>query len=134
MKRKYSCSIDGQVLVTRVFGQWNDQHAIRFAQHIKEQAEAFNQQPFGHLLYFDEWQLASPETVPVINDLVRWLVDNGMRCAAEIFHPNALKAYLLDNMVSESRERFKIHRFDNALEGFDWLASQGFSATRKALV
>lgn len=129
MKQKFSSNIVGQVVVTRAFGQWNELNAIRFSRYLKERISRLNQQPFGHLLYFDDWQLASPDTVPVIRDLVNWLVDNGMRYAAEIFHPDALKAYLLDNMVIESRDRFQIHRFDNAAEGFAWLESHGFSAS-----
>ncbi|WP_414829612.1 hypothetical protein [Alteromonas sp. H39] len=126
VKQKFTSIINGQILITHSFGQWNERHALQFSTHVKKQVKGFNQQPFGHLLYFDEWQLAGPETIPVIRDTISWLVNNGMRCAAEIFHPDALKAYLLDNMVAESRERFDIHRFDNDDDGLAWLESYGF--------
>lgn len=128
MKQKFFTSINGQILVTQLYGQWNEHNAEQFAAHIKKLAPQFKKQPFGHLLYFDDWQLGGPGTIPIISDVVSWLVDNGMSCAAEIFHPDVLKAYLLDNMVSESRDRFEIHRFDNARDGITWLECQGFRA------
>lgn len=126
MKQKFTCSISGQILVTHSIGQWNEHHAKRFATYIKKQVKGFHQQPFGHLIYFDDWQLSGPDTIPVIRDLIGWLVANGMRCAAEIFHPDALKAYLLDKVVSESLEQFDVHRFDNAEDGVAWLKTYGF--------
>jgi len=51
---------------------------------FKSIARPLSQQPWGHLVYLDDWELGVPEITPIIQNLVDWCTHNGLKKSAQI--------------------------------------------------
>ena len=129
--QKFEIRLEGRILRTYVKGAWSAQTALKYEQALHNALADFPPQPFAHLLFFNSWELHTPDALPIIQRTVDWIVARGMVCSAEVFQSNALKEFLLNKIDREGSGQLEIRRFNDEPEAMRWLAEQGFvSVTR----
>lgn len=127
-KKSYKIWVDKQVLYAELEGAWGSDIAQNFANDFKDAATAFNDD-WGHLVYLDGWELCSEEMIKIIQDLVDWCIENGLKRAAQVYAPSMVKKEFLDEMVVEEFGEFKRAVFGNAVDAKNWLENEGFNTT-----
>jgi hypothetical protein len=78
------------------------------------------------MVLLDEWQLGVPEMGPVIEALVHWCIDNGLRRAAHVYQPSLLKKLQLEDLVTGSEQGFQRRAFSSVDVALAWLKEEGF--------
>jgi hypothetical protein len=122
----FDISVSGNILCATLSGSWNSQTAEAFSKQFMIQAAPLLGKPWGHLVLLDDWDLGVPETVPVIEALVGWCLDNGLTRAAHVYGSSMIKQYHLNKMVVEEIGAFQRHSFTHQGEAEAWLAASGF--------
>jgi len=125
--------LDNRVILARVTGQCNKEMALKYSTQFKDIANPLVGQPWAHIVYLDDWDLATPEVEGIITDLVTWLVANGLMRTAQVYSPNMLKKFQIDRMVKSKIDHFTRQVFDNGEDAFEWLSQEGFPVTRAVL-
>lgn len=118
--------LDNRVVLARVKGQCNEDLAQQYACAFREAIKPLAGQPWAHILYLDDWELATPEVEIIMTELIRFLVQNGLTCSAQVYASNPLKQFQLDRIVKEKKEVFKRRTFNEQSSAFKWLESEGF--------
>lgn len=124
---RFSLWVDHRVLIGTASGSWCVETAREFADEFKQIAGELIAQPWGHIIYLDDWGLGVPEIEPVIEELTHWAIANNLCLAAQVFSPNMLKAYQMNKMVHDVHGHFERRQFANADQAFSWLHQHGFS-------
>ena len=122
-----------RVILARLSGGWSRFTAEDYASEFKALAAPLAGADWAHIVYLDNWQLGVPEIEPIVQQLVQWCINNGLRCAAQIYCPNMIKQYQLNKMVSDSAGRFEKRVYPNEQAAFAWLASVGFATDTNQL-
>ena len=123
---EFELSVSGNILVARLIGGWNEEAARAFDREFRQVAEPLIGSDWGHLLCLEDWSLEVPEMGPVIEDLVQWCIDNGLKRAAQVYSASMLKQLQLDDMVVEQSGNFQRCTFRTKDDALTWLAQQGF--------
>jgi len=123
---EFELSVKGNVLIACLKGGWNEVAARNFDRCLRETAQPLLGKNWGHLVCLEDWSLGVPEMVPIVEDLVQWCIDNGLKCAAHVYSASMMKKLTLDDMVVEKQGDFQRHHFSNKAEATRWLAQQGF--------
>ncbi len=123
---EFVLTTNGNVLIARLSGSWNEEAARAYAAAFREQANALGEARWGHLVLLDEWQLGVPEIAPVIEELVHWCIGNGLIRAAQVYSPSLLKRLQLDDMISDHQDDYQRRAFATLPEALVWLEEGGF--------
>lgn len=123
---EFVLSTNGNILVARLSGSWNEEAARAFDRHFREHAAGLASAPWGHMVLLDDWQLGVPEMGPVIEVLVHWCIDNGLRRAAHVYQPSLLKKLQLEDLVTGSEQGFQRRAFSSVDVALAWLKEEGF--------
>lgn len=126
MKGHYKLSLDGQILISHIHGQWSGTTALRYAEEVRVLVAGLSAPNFAHLLFFDEWELGTPQSQFITERTVSWLVSKGMSVCAEVFSPDHLKEFKLNKTTAGVSGNLSIRRFDKQVDALDWLAARGF--------
>lgn len=124
----YKIWVEDEVIYAKLFDAWNKEAAYKFADEFKTLSEGFTSQ-WAHYVDLTEWQLCSPEVFEVVEQLVAWCIENGMRRAAQVYPDSIIKAQFIDKMVVEEIGPFKRAVFSNSCEACKWLTAEGFFAS-----
>ncbi|MEH6449161.1 MAG: hypothetical protein V7765_10860 [Oleispira sp.] len=122
----FDIKVSGNILCATLLGSWNSQTAEAFSEQFMIQAVPLMGSSWGHLVLLDDWDLGVPETVPVIEHLVAWCLENGLTRAAHVYSPSMIKQYHLNKMVIEEIGVFQRNSFTQKTEAEAWLAASGF--------
>ena len=60
---------------------------------------------------------------PVIERLVAWCLESGLKRAAQVYPDSAIKQQFIDQMVVEESGDFRRAHFDSADKAMEWLNS-----------
>jgi len=123
----YSLKISNNIIVARLASSWNKECAQNYAEDFKSIARPLSQQPWGHLVYLDDWELGVPEITPIIQNLVDWCTHNGLKKSAQIYCHSMTKKYSLDKMIIDRCDDFERQIFTDELPAISWLGSYGFT-------
>ena len=123
----FDLKVVNHVLVARLRGSWNEEAALAYENAFMTAAKPLTDIEWAHLVYLDDWDLGVPEIVPVVERLVAWCIDNGLRRSAQVYSPSMLKRYQLDSMVVEEFGDFQRRAFEQEGAAQNWLLSEGFS-------
>lgn len=123
----YQILVKNNVLVVRLVGSWNKECAFNFAQEIKVAIQLLSQNPWGLLLYLDDWDLGVPEMTPIIKEWVDWSISNGLEKSAQVYCESSTKKYSLDKMVIDKTASFERQIFIDEISALNWLKSFGFT-------
>jgi len=124
---------DNRVILAHIQGQCNEDMALAFANDFKKIIEPLIHSPWAHIVYLDDWELATPEVENIIKNLVIWLIQHGLTHTAQVYSPNMLKRFQLDRMVTEKTDTFERQVFSEQQAAFNWLAEHGFEVQSEAL-
>ena len=125
---------DQHVLLAHLEGQWNAETALSYSQQMKDMAVGFQGQPWAHIVYLDDWELGTPDIEAVINELVGWVVGNGLIRTAQVYSPSMIKKAQMDRMVKERVGEFERRVFTTETEAFNWLDQEGFPVLQQRLI
>lgn len=117
-----------RTVYAQLWGSWNEEAALQFEQDFKTKASALTG-PWAHMVYLNDWELGTPDMLPIIERLVKWCIDNGLQRAANIYLPSTLKSDLLNKMIVQQQGDFIRAVFDNPQDGAAWLTEQGYHST-----
>ena len=67
---EFVITTNGNILVARLSGSWNEEAARAFDKALREHAAELSSSHWGHMVLLDEWQLGVPEMGPIIEVLV----------------------------------------------------------------
>ncbi len=123
---EFVITTNGNILVARLSGSWNEEAARAFDKALREHAAELSSSPWGHMVLLDEWQLGVPEMGPIIEVLVHWCIEHGLRRAAHVYTPSLLKKLQLEDMVTESEQDFHRRAFADTEAALRWLKEEGF--------
>jgi hypothetical protein len=126
MKGHYKLSLDGQILISHIQGQWSGTTALRYAEEVRELVAGISAPNFAHLLCLDDWELGTPQSQFITERTVSWLVSKGMSVCAEVFSSDHLKEFILNKTTAGVKGILSVRRFDKQLDAQDWLAARGF--------
>ena len=124
---------DSNIVYAALFGSTNEELMTHFGDELKLAAGKLETRHWGHIVWLENWQLGTPETEPVVQDLTRWCIDNGLIRAAQIFSPSTIKRFQLDKMVKAQEGLFIRQQFKSTSEAVQWMRSEGFEVNESAL-
>lgn len=116
------------VIYAELSGIWNKEAAINYAKEFKALASEYTDN-WGHYVCFDHWELCSADVFDIVQSLVDWCVDNGLRRAAQVYSHSAIKEQVISKMVVEELGQFKRAVFDDKEQAANWLTEQGYKVT-----
>ena len=122
-----------RVIMASLSGGWSQFTAEDYASEFKLLAGSLAGSDWAHIVYLDNWLLGVPEIEPIVQQLVHWCINNGLRYAAQVYCPNMIKQYQLNKMVSDSVGRFEKRVYPNEQDAFAWLLSVGFATDSNQL-
>jgi hypothetical protein len=122
---EFDIKISGQVLVASLAGSWNEEAARAFDREFRLAAEPLLGAPWAHLVYLDDWSLGVPEMKPVIEQLVAWCCEHGLKRAAQVYSPSMLKTLQLEDLVVEQGD-FQRRAFATGQQALQWLRAEGY--------
>lgn len=126
MSMFFQVKTQGQIIYIDIIGQWSECEALGFEQTMHSTIPSLNGGKFAHLISFEKWELSTPEVEPIIKRTLAWCVKQGLSISAEVFTPDALKEYLLDKSVEDTKGELIIRRFNNKKVAATWLAEMGY--------
>jgi len=124
---------ENQVILAHIQGQCNEDMALAYSDQIKQVAAPLLNSKWAHIVYLDDWELATPEVESIIQSLVAWLIAHGLTHTAQVYSPNMLKRYQLDRMITQKTDTFERQVFSDEPSAFAWLAQKGFKVDSKSL-
>lgn len=134
MKGKIRVFMKGQILVSHVEGQCSVHTLLKYEEELHRLIGRFSGNRFAHMLFFDKWELHTPEAVPVIERIVCWCITQGMGHIAEVLEHNALKEYILKNSLPEKKGNLQNRQFSSEPEALVWLEQEGYVVDNKSLI
>ncbi|WP_026374673.1 hypothetical protein [Aestuariibacter salexigens] len=124
---------ENDVLVAIISGQWDDMTTNSYADAFKKVASCMASQPWAHITYLDRWELATPDCVPIINELERWCMANKLTCDAVVYPDDGLKDFILSKALETSRNPKVYRHFTDASDALEWISEKGFSPISSTL-
>ena len=121
----YNLWIKGDTLYAELRGAWNTEAAMEFEKDFMALARNLPQ-AWGHIVYLDHWELCTPEISAIIERLVEWCIQNGLKRAANVYEPSKVKNAVLNKMIVSEEGEFKRAVFDNSEDAAIWLTTEGF--------
>lgn len=121
----YRIWCEGNTLHAELLGAWNMEAALAYTKDFIEQASAF-EGDWAHIVYLDNWELATPDVTAEAERLVEWCIAHGLKRAAQVYKPSGLKRAVINKMVVEQLGDFKRATFDDPETAAQWIIDEGF--------
>ncbi|WP_214000609.1 hypothetical protein [Arsukibacterium sp.] len=123
---KFTLWREQRIILAKANGSWSRFTAEDYTSQFKALAMPLIGEDWAHLVYLDNWQLGAPDIEPVVQDLVRWCLQSGLRYTAQVYCPNMVKQYQLNRMIIDSTSLFEKRVYPDQQDAFAWLASLGY--------
>jgi len=132
---EYDIQLSNNVLYVRAEGGWNLQTAEAFAKDYKEISTPVTSEKWAVFNDFRAWELAPPDTNPVIQNLIQWIFDHGQMASVYLTAPSSVKIFQWTEMLAGSTipkgyQFLRTERFDDAV---NWLESLNYPIDKKLL-
>ena len=114
------------VLFFTAAGTWNKDTTQVFCNEFKRQAKQIEGQKWVVMANLIDWQLNTPETEPLLRELVIWGIQHGLQIVIHIYPPNAVKSFQLNNVNQKLPSGYQQMHFVNEQDAFTWLHNQGY--------
>lgn len=125
----FDLSVEGNILIAHLYGSWNIEAALSFEKEFMVIATPLIDKSWGHLVYFEEWDLGVPEITPIVERLVGWCITHNLKRAAQIYSASVVKKHYIDIMIVEEHGEFQRQAFIEEGLATSWLNSEGFYLT-----
>lgn len=119
----YSLEWQGDILVTRLVGEWNDVAARNMHRDARALWQARNGQAWGLLTDAREWGGGTPECFDAWWAFFEAGVAAGMVAATDIL-PSMLHALIVSELAERARRMVRYRRSQNIDDALAWLAEQ----------
>lgn len=127
----YHLWIEDKTLFAEVTGSWNKETALSFENDFKKLASSLSGD-WAHLVYLDDWDLCTPDVFSIIESLVSWCIENGLKRAANVYFGSSLKDAIVNKMIVQKEGEFLRAVFDNPKDAVTWLTMEGFPTRIKS--
>lgn len=122
----YSLDWQGDVLIARYAGEWNEVAATNLHRDARDLWQARVGRPWGLLSDASEWGGATPQALDAWWGFFEDAVAHGLSAATDIL-PSRLHEMMVNSMLERARPMIRFHRSQSVEEAWAWLASEGFS-------
>lgn len=123
---RFELSTEYNVLFFNGFGTWNADTTQVFCSAFKHQAKNLAGQPWAMVANLNEWQLGTPDTEPLFQQLAKWAIANGLLVVVGIYADSAVKTFQLNNISRVLNSNYVQRYFTNEHDAFNWLKTQGY--------
>jgi hypothetical protein len=130
---RFNLSVSNNILIARLSDSWNKECAEDFSINFKIKASSLLGEPWGHLVFLDNWDLGVPEMLPIITDLVTWCIENGLEKSAQVYNDSMIKKYSIDQMVVKQKGGFERRIFTEPDIALNWLSQYGFIVDKNVI-
>ena len=125
-KPSFKIWTEHQVLFATVSGAWNKSIAVRYIEEFKTQAQSLTSASWAHCSYLNQWQLATPDSEPLIRNLESWCIGHNVKYAAVIYAASSIKQFQLQKMLKATAYSSVFRHFTNSQDAIRWLNERGF--------
>ncbi len=94
----------GQILICRVYEEWNAEEALRFVADVKAAVADLDGGPWFRVVNMLNWSLGTPEVSAIMRDFVAWSVAHGSAGQIYVAAPNAPLRYQVQDSLKGLRE------------------------------
>lgn len=119
-----------KTLYAELKGTWNEEAALQFEADFIKAGKPLGDQ-WAHLVYLNDWELCEASMFPIIERLVNWCLENGLKRAANVYPKSSLKESFINQMVVEQKGEFVRKVFDNDVDAAIWLTQEGYPSEGK---
>ena len=120
----YQIQLIGQVISTKLIGQWNYETTEHYVNDALAQAKLISDKPWACLIDLTEWELWTPDVWPLLEEANRWSAANNQKYEATI-----TKMATHERVLEKTDEGFSggviTQVFDNHQKALEWLQSVG---------
>ena len=123
----FELQIKGKTLISKAFGAWNYETALRYAKECRKLIEQnLLNEPWASIVDLSEWELATPDIWDAIDELNVWASENNLKHEVVI-----LSLSLQKTLFEQTQEGFtdvETKFVDNIAEAYLWLEQLGYLA------
>ncbi len=122
----FDIKVDNQVCLSRINGAWNKEEARLYCTKLKDSLKELIKQPWAMIVYLNDWELGTPETEQISNELVQWCMEHDLRKIVTVYSPNLIKNLQIERLTIKSIGAVDFRCFAQEKEAFAWLKSEGY--------
>ena len=126
MRGQFELTIYGNILFTRVKGEWNQIIAERFDVEFRNKIESLKNSDWAHIIHLEEWMLGTPKFEPVIKKLGTWCYFNNVAATALVYQKHVLKDFQVNNLGFHRQDGIEVEQFEHVNDALKSLSSLGF--------
>lgn len=119
---EHSIVINGNIIVLKLIGAFNEYGVFKLIQNIKEVIKRFNGKIFSILVDYLEFLGGTPEAYEELEKYNKWLNNQNMAAKAMVIKSSATLGII--NSLLPSIKKQNIKEIDNKSEAIEWLKSQ----------
>jgi hypothetical protein len=139
MKRhgSYTLQRSNDTLLVQCLGSWNLETARFYSLEYKAVVAPIIHQDWAMVCDLRQWELATPECMPIFHSLTRWCFDKGMKSCIYIYEQSFVMQLHLKEVTPKSGEYprgYNFQKVDSLESVYDWLKSHGHDVEMRALL
>lgn len=139
MKRHgtYTLKRSNDTLLVQCLGSWNLETTRLYALEYKAVVAPIIHQDWAVVCDLRQWELATPESMPVFQDLMKWCFDKGLTSCIYLYERSFVKHHHLKQMTLTLKnlpENYTFKKVDTIEPVYDWLKSHGHHVEMKDLL
>jgi hypothetical protein len=119
----FELKVKNKTLISTLFGAWNYETTIRYSKECKQLVDNLTDEPWGSLVDFTEWELATPDILEVVDELNAWASINNLKYEVVICSLS-LQQQLMEQ-YQESLTSVETKFVKNLEQAYEWLKSMG---------
>ncbi len=106
----------GQILICRVYDEWNAEAALRFVADVKSLVAELKGRPWFRVVNMLNWKLGTPEVTRIMHEFLAWSEHNGGAGQVYVAPPNAPQRYQVQDSLKGLREPEFLQTEEEALD------------------
>ena len=130
----FEITVNGNILVTSLYGAWNEEAAVAFSLEFKAKAAEIKPPDWGLLALLEQFEGGIPAADVIFLELVDWCVLNQLKASAHVYNKSAYKKDYLNKLISVPPSSFTKSAFQDTKQAVDWLKQMGFTLERPEMI
>lgn len=124
-------------MLVKCFGSWNLETTRLYALEYKAVASPLIHTEWAAVYDMRDWELATPESLTVFQELMKWCFEKGLRSYIYVFEDSFIKKHYLKQMtlkLDSISDAYNLIQMENLDHAYDWLKTHGHDVDIKALL